>query len=556
MRRSVLLLLLPVLVLAPFALAPSVPERAAGPDGEAAALTDTLAVDLIDGTSQAEVDAMGEALGFELEWTSPFSHDDALLRATPTDPKAALAALRAHPLVEAAEPLILMQASGAPNDPLWPKQWNLRAIGVEAGWRAGAGEGVIVAVLDTGVSRVEDLAGVDFAEGVSFVAGVESTDDDVGHGTHVAGTIAQATNNGVGVAGIAPEATILPMKVLGATGSGSADKIAAAVDEAVDRGADVINLSLGGMHSPILHLAVEKAVRSGVVVVASAGNTGRLGVGCPGHADGVLGVSALGPDATLAPYSSYGPGVEIAAPGGDLRKEDGGILQDTIVPGGHAYTPFQGTSMAAPHVAGAAAVLRGTGLSARAAESALLNAAEGGGPGDLRLGHGRMDLEAALEGLDRTKRPSFLAIISALVMILSILGKLSGRERTGLLVLALVFGGGLWLVGDLGVPRWMTADPTGLPAALGAPGLGSSILWASAALPIGFAALFGLTKRGSIAAMALALTWAVGLTWGAASGWIDVAWLPPIGDRVWLTINGLLALAVAMGLTGLREVRA
>ena len=554
MPRAALLLLLPALLLAPFALAPPASERSLGPAGDAPPLTDTLAVDLLDGTTPAEVAQLERELGLDLEWTSERSHDEALLRVKARDPAAALRALRAHPLVEAAEPLIIMQAFGAPNDPLWPQQWNLRDIGAEAGWAAGAGAGITVAVLDTGITRVEDLQGVDIEPGQSFVSGAETAEDDVGHGTHVAGTIAQATNNGVGVAGIAPRVTLLPMKVLGPRG-GTADQIAVAVDEAADQGADVINLSLGGMHSLVLHLAVEKAVRRGVVVVASAGNTGRLGVGCPAHARGVLGVSALGPDASLAPYSSFGPGVEIAAPGGDLRREGGGILQDTIAPEGHAYTPYQGTSMAAPHVTGAIAVLMGTGLSGRAAEDALLLAAQGGGPGDLRVGHGRLDLAAALKGVDRSKRPSLLAIISALAMILGVLGKLSGRERVGLLALALLFGGGLWLVGGLGLPRWLSADPSGLPAAWGAPGLGSSPLWASAAVPLLVAAALGLTRRAWLGAAALALAWAASLAWGAASGGIDVAWLPPALDPLWLLFNGLLALASAMGLVGLKRGR-
>lgn len=551
--RPLLLLLLPALLLAPYALAPEPAARALGPDGDEPPLTGTLAIDLRDGTSEPAVEALGRELGLDLEWTSPHSHDEALLRADAADPAAALAALRAHPLVEAAEPLIPMQALGAPNDPLYPRQWNLHTIGAEAGWEAGSGEGVIVAVLDTGVTRVEDLEGVDLLPGMNFVGG-DSSEDDVGHGTHVAGTIAQATNNGVGVAGIAPRATLLPMKVLG-LGGGTADQIAVAVDEAVDQGAHVLNLSLGGMHSPILHLAVEKAVRRGVTVVASAGNAGRIGVGCPAHASGVLGVSALGPDGSLAPYSSWGHGVEIAAPGGDLKRPGGGILQDTIVPGGHAVTPFQGTSMAAPHVSGSIAVLRGTGLSARAAEDVLLRAAEGGGPDDLRLGAGRLDLEGALQGVNRTKRPSVLAILSALVMILGVLGRLSRQERWGLLVLALLFGGGLWLVGDLGVPRWMLADVTGLPGALGADLLGRSPLWQSALVPLVIGALFGLTKRAWLPAAALALAWAVNLTWGAASGWMDVAGVPSWADSTWLVLNGLLALVIGMGIVGLRGMK-
>ena len=189
---------------------------------------------------------------------------------------------------------------------MYGRQWNLKAMGAPAAWkRTKQGDGIIVAVVDTGVTKVEDLQGTKVLEGSSFVPGVKKALDDQGHGTHVAGTIAQTTHNGKGVAGVAPKATILPIKVLSGSGSGASPWIASGIDQAVDDGAKVINLSLGGGYSLIIHNAVKKARKKGVIVVAAAGNSGRQGVGYPGGLKETIGVSALGPDGELAPYSSW-----------------------------------------------------------------------------------------------------------------------------------------------------------------------------------------------------------------------------------------------------------
>src|SRR5690606_26728751 len=113
-------------------------------------------------------------------------------------------------------------------------------------------------------------------------------------------------------------------------GFGSSSWIAAGIDYAADNGADVINLSLGGAYSGVIHNAIKKAQKKGVIVVAAAGNSGKKGVSYPGALEETIGVSATGPDGTLAFYSSYGKGVDIAAPGGDKRVAGGGVLQDTI----------------------------------------------------------------------------------------------------------------------------------------------------------------------------------------------------------------------------------
>jgi serine protease len=271
--------------------------------------------------------------------------------------------------VESIAPNYLYQSFAAPNDPGYSSQWNLHVSNVEPAWDQTKGKGITVAVIDTGISPVPDLEGVTFAKGYDFVNDREAALDDNGHGTHVAGTIAQATNNNYGVAGIAYEATLMPLKVLSGEGGGTVADIAEAIRFAADHGADVINLSLGGSgESPLMQEAIDYAYNKGLVVVAAAGNRGASSADYPARYRHAMGVAALDSSGEKTPYSNYGAGVDLAAPGGLIRTdeagtESGGIVQETIGPEGKSQLAgFQGTSMAAPHVAGAAALVKAMGI--------------------------------------------------------------------------------------------------------------------------------------------------------------------------------------------------
>lgn len=531
-----------------------------GEDAPPAAATSSAGVvvfDLRDGASEAEITAFEQRYGVDVAYSSDVSADEGLVRATTADPAALIAAAAGDPLVELAEPEVLFEAFGAPNDPMWEKQWNMRMIDAPAAWDVGAGRGVRVAVIDTGVSAVEDLPTAQIAPGKSFVPGTKSADDDHGHGTHVSGTIAQATNNGLGVTGVAPEVTIVPYKVLNRQGFGASDAIAAAVDEAVDQGADVINMSLGGPHSSVLHKAVNEAAARGVIVVASAGNTGRRGVGCPGHAERVIGVSAVGPDDLLAPYSSYGPGVEIAAPGGNTQLADGGILQDTVDgKGGHSYRAFQGTSMASPHVAGAAAVLLGMGMDDEAAIEAMMRSTTDRGDSgfDERYGHGRLNLGAAVSGaggqLPGARAGAGAALGLALATLVGL--RFASALRVGLW--AAVVAGGLFFLPWLPIPSNAVVQLLNRPL-VAWPGSVIGVdwthfpIWLSVVFPAIIGFILGPSRLLGRFAMGLAAGFGLSLLDGAWTRSLDPWWMGELPGRVWLYVNGGASLLVA-GLVG------
>lgn len=324
--------------------------------------------------------------------------------------------------VEYAEPNYLAHSLMVPNDPYYSYQWHMQnsvygGIKMESAWDTSTGSGVTVAVIDTGVAyenygkykKAPDLAGTLFAPGYDFVDNDTHPNDDNGHGTHVTGTVAQTTNNSLGVAGIAFNSTIMPVKVLDRNGSGTYANVAAGIYFAADNGAKVINLSLGGSaDSTTLKNAVAYAYGKGVTIVAAAGNDNSSTISYPAaYDDYVIAVGATRYDETLAYYSNYGPSLDIVAPGGDLRVDqnnDGygdGVLQQTF---GRrvdqfGYYFYQGTSMASPHAAGVAALVIANGVTGPDnVRAALQTTAEDKGASgwDATYGWGLVDATAAL----------------------------------------------------------------------------------------------------------------------------------------------------------------
>ena len=291
------------------------------------------------------------------------------------DPNEVAALLAADPTVEYAEPNYIAGIAGEPqyiprqfdpDDRFFPFQWHMRAIQMPAAWELSRGQGVLVAVIDTGIDfNAPDLSSTNRRPGHDFVNNDNDPTDDHSHGTHVAGTIAQSTNNGQGVAGVAFEAELLPVKALRADGTGTYENIIKGIAYAVDQGAKVINLSLAGQNpSQALREAVQLAHSRGVLVVSAAGNSNSA-VQYPGAYDEfVLTVGATDFNGNRARYSNFGPAIDLVAPGGDITMDENndeygdGVLQMTFkTPGNYTYLFFEGTSMASPHVAGLAALL-------------------------------------------------------------------------------------------------------------------------------------------------------------------------------------------------------
>ncbi len=241
-----------------------------------------------------------------------------------------------------------------PNDPYYSSyyssQWGLSKIRAPEAWALSRGTGVLIAVLDTGTDYSHpDLSGkvrIDIDR--DYINGDKDAMDDNGHGTHVAGIAAAATNNSQGVAGLGWEATILPLKVMAANGSGTTDQLIPAIYYAADQGAKVVNMSLGGAGScpEDLRVAVDYAYSRGVLLVAAAGNNGANVSIFPANCTHVLGVAATTLSDTRASFSNYGAHVSVAAPGTSIY---------STLPGGYGY--MQGTSMATPFVAGLAALV-------------------------------------------------------------------------------------------------------------------------------------------------------------------------------------------------------
>jgi len=538
-----------------------------------------IVVDFKDGTTKVEFDAWEADWGVDLELNSVESSDEALTLAVGIDDvEGVLTRIRQHPSVEAAEPLMEVRASFTPNDPKYSEQWNLRMIDMPKAWERNHGRGVVVAVLDTGIAyedyddfkQVPDLKGVKFVKGFDFVNDDEHANDDHGHGTHVAGTIAQATNNKEGVAGIAFEATLMPVKVLNHFGGGTTADIADAIRFAADKGANVINMSLGGGgYSQVMASAVEYARKKGVTVVAAAGNGGRARVEFPAAYPGSVAVSAVGPDGVLAPYSSYGKELDIAAPGGDKRRGDqGGILQNTIDPRNPSqsvYASYQGTSMATPHVAAVAAMLYAAGAKGPdEVEKALYAGAKkvADQAWSEQYGHGLLNAEASLASV-RGGVSQWPPLYWALALLAFILLTLRGGARPGylnvlfkpafLIPLLLSTVGAFFLRNWFGGADGAAGDVVQV-ASLPIPDWERIIFGRKAVNPLFYSALIPLLLslpsikwRGLRAATGgLALGFAGFLAYAAWAGAPALAWMPfTFLAKPWLGFNTVICLVIA-----------
>lgn len=280
-------------------------------------------------------------------------------RATATS----LRALSAHRDVEVATPNLRFQINVQPNDPLYAQQWWLDRVHAEEAWESGMGRhDLIVSVVDTGIDyNHPDLAGK-VIKGKDFTKESDGTDpiDGFGHGTHVAGIIGAAANNGEGVAGMAPGVKLLAEKVLAANGAGNLFAIAGGITDSVKRGAKIINLSLGGpaVQDPISSGVGHWAWKKGVLLVAAAGNSNTK-VGTPArYYDYYMAVGASDHNDNKAKFSNFGPELSVAAPGTNILATTP-TYDCPLNKLGYAknYAALQGTSMATPVVAGIAALV-------------------------------------------------------------------------------------------------------------------------------------------------------------------------------------------------------
>ena len=402
-----------------------------------------LAVKFAPALDEAAVAALAARHRAERRARPAFADFDLIAIDPDADPYEAARALALEPGVVYAEPIGLARALYRPNDPLLQYQWNLAQLDLERAWEInrGGSNTIVVAVIDEGVAyrnfgtsylQAPDLAATTFVPGYDFIWDDEVPLDFGGHGTHVTGTIAQSTDNNLGVAGIAFNTSIMPVKVLasdfdiemGAPNLPTLALVAQAVRFAAERGAKVINMSLGSRApSTALRDAIQFAVDRGAVVVIAAGNSGDEGSPTEYPAayakdmDGVIAVGATDYRRVRAPYSNINDYVELAAPGGDTDQDhnnDGyvdGVLQQTIdldhafITGRFdqfTYLFEQGTSMAAPHVAALAALLMDQGVTDPAAVEAALKrfATDLGAAGrDNEYGYGLIDPRGTLRGL-------------------------------------------------------------------------------------------------------------------------------------------------------------
>jgi serine protease len=406
--------------LAGLGVRPVVPELAGRPKW----LASEIVVKFKNGVSEGRIGRINQRHATAVLHSSPFAGFKRIKVPAGKTAEEMVEIYNGEPSVEYAELNYYAYALFVPDDPHYSYQWHLNdavaGMNIEPVWDITTGDAnVIVAVLDTGVAyedyknfqQAPDLANTLFVPGYDFVGNDEHANDDDGHGTHVAGTLAQSTNNSLGTAGIAFDCSVMPVKVLSRRGVGSYTDIADGIYFATNNGAAIINMSLGGASDSItLRDAVAYAYAQGVTIICAAGNEYEEGntPSYPAAYDEYsIAVGATRFDRSRAYYSNTGSYLDLVAPGGDLyvdQNGDGygdGILQQTFGtnPKDWGYWFYEGTSMASPHVSGIAALLISTGVTGPdAVREALENTARDlGAPGwDEEYGWGLVDAYAAL----------------------------------------------------------------------------------------------------------------------------------------------------------------
>jgi thermitase len=332
-----------------------------------------------------------------------------------------LQALRSNPAVLYAEPNYIVKlnlpreaqapvapvlSKAAPNDPMYKDQYAHQRTESEAGWAIEQGnKDFILAIVDTGVDAKHPDLAAKLLTGYNAVDDVPNGGTDGnGHGTHCAGIAAAITNNGVGVAGYAPNVKILPVKVLSDSGSGSYAGVAAGIIWAADHGAKVISMSLGGpSNSKVVEDAVKYALSKDAMLIAASGNSGSGAAGntaipsYPAVIEGVMAVGATDNTDKLARFSQIGKWISVTAPGVNILSTF--PTHATDMPGIN-YGSISGTSMATPAVAGLAALVRSKfpQLNAAQAEAHIEATADDKGDAgyDIKFGFGRINVAKAM----------------------------------------------------------------------------------------------------------------------------------------------------------------
>ncbi|HEX3032732.1 MAG TPA: S8 family serine peptidase, partial [Bacillota bacterium] len=304
-----------------------------------------------------------------------------------------LAVFKSDPAVEYVQPNYYYELTYSPNDPSYGSQWALSTIGAAQAWDTTTGSSsVTIAVVDTGVDADHPDLVANLVSGFNTITGTTDTNDDYGHGTHVAGIAAGVINNGAGIAGLAGTSKIMPVKAMGGPlGTGTDTDIAEGIIWAADHGAQVINLSLGAdVYSQQMKDAVDYAINLGSIVVAAAGNKGTSALHYPAAYPETIAVAATNQTDTRATFSNYGAHIDLSAPG-DV------ILSATF---DGSYGLKSGTSMATPYVSGLAALLlsRDPSLTALQVEDIMKRSAVDLGTAgkDNYFGYGRINAAQAM----------------------------------------------------------------------------------------------------------------------------------------------------------------